>query len=77
DVWFTDRFVDLIEEGIDIAIRIGMPKDDSQLFTRTVAWQQFATCASPAYLAQRGVPQTPADLVGHDTIALFSGERPT
>jgi DNA-binding transcriptional LysR family regulator len=76
DVWFTDRFVDLVEEGIDIAIRIGTPKDDSQLLTRTVAWQQFATCASPAYLAQRGVPQTPADLVGHDTIALFSGERP-
>jgi DNA-binding transcriptional LysR family regulator len=76
DVWFTDRFVDLVEEGVDIAIRIGTPKDDSQLLTRTVGWQQFATCASPSYLARCGVPQTPTELVGHDTIAFISGERP-
>ncbi|VVP86499.1 HTH-type transcriptional regulator DmlR [Pseudomonas fluorescens] len=75
DVWFTDRFVDLAEEGVDIAIRIGEPRDDSQLLTRTVAWQQFATCTSPSYLARRGVPQTPADLAAHDTIAFISGER--
>lgn len=64
DVWFTDRFVDLVEEGVDVAIRIGVPKDDSQLLTRTVGWQQFATCASPSYLARYGVPQTPAELTG-------------
>ncbi|WP_137806425.1 LysR family transcriptional regulator [Pseudomonas sp. G(2018)] len=75
DVWFTDRFVDLVEEGVDVAIRIGVPKDDSQLLTRTVGWQQFATCASPSYLARCGVPQTPAELAGHDTIAFTSGER--
>jgi DNA-binding transcriptional LysR family regulator len=75
DVWFTDRFVDLVEEGVDVAIRIGVPKDDSQLLTRTVGWQQFATCASPSYLARCGVPQTPAELTGHDTIAFTSGER--
>lgn len=74
DVWFTDRFVDLVEEGVDIAIRIGAPNDDSQLLTRTVGWQQFATCASPSYLARCGVPQMPADLVGHDTIAFISGQ---
>jgi DNA-binding transcriptional LysR family regulator len=77
DVWFTDRFVDLVEEGVDIAIRIGAPKDDSQLLTRTVGWQQFATCASPSYLASRGIPQTPPELVEHDTIAMISGERPS
>lgn len=75
DVWFTDRFVDLVEEGVDVAIRIGAPKDDSQLLTRTVGWQQFATCASPSYLARCGVPQTPAELTGHDTIAFTIGER--
>ncbi|MGY2340816.1 LysR family transcriptional regulator [Pseudomonas sp. SDO5532_S415] len=75
DVWFTDRFVDLVEEGVDVAIRIGVPKDDSQLLTRTVGWQQFVTCASPSYLARCGVPQTPAELTGHDTIAFTSGER--
>ncbi|MDP9686927.1 UNVERIFIED_ORG: DNA-binding transcriptional LysR family regulator [Pseudomonas mohnii] len=74
DVWFTDRFVDLVEEGVDIAIRIGAPKDDSRLLTRTVGWQQFATCASPSYLARCGVPQMPADLVGHDTIAFIGGQ---
>jgi DNA-binding transcriptional LysR family regulator len=74
DVRFTDRFIDLVEEGFDIAVRIGMPKDDTQLLTRTVGWQQFATCAAPDYLAKRGVPQTPQDLSGHDTIV--SGEQP-
>ncbi|MFM0172119.1 LysR family transcriptional regulator [Paraburkholderia sediminicola] len=77
DIWFTDRFADLIAEGFDIAVRIGAPKDDSQLLTRTIGWQQFVTCASPDYLARRGVPKTPQDLIGHDTIAFLSGERPS
>jgi DNA-binding transcriptional LysR family regulator len=77
NIWFTDRFVDLVDEGIDIAIRIGTPKDDTQLLTRTVGWQQFITCASPAYLARCGVPETPQALDGHDTVALLAGERPT
>ncbi|WP_321960591.1 LysR family transcriptional regulator [Paraburkholderia sp. J7] len=76
DIWFTDRFVDLVEEGFDIAVRIGTPKDDSQILTRTVGWQQFVTCASPDYIERRGVPQTPQDLAAHDTIAFLSGERP-
>ncbi|BDB30296.1 MULTISPECIES: LysR family transcriptional regulator [Cupriavidus] len=76
DISFTDRFVDLIEEGFDIAIRIGIPKDDSQILTRTIAEQQFLTCASPEYLARRGVPQVPQDLAGHDTIVFQSAERP-
>ncbi|MNH23209.1 HTH-type transcriptional regulator DmlR [compost metagenome] len=75
DIRFTDRFVDLVEEGIDVAVRIGAPKEDSQLLTRTVAWQQFVTCASPAYLDARGVPQVPGDLYGHDKIAFLAGEK--
>ncbi|AHG64588.1 LysR family transcriptional regulator [Advenella mimigardefordensis] len=75
DIRFTDRFIDLVEEGFDIAVRIGAPREDSQLLTRTVAWQQFATCASPDYLAKKGVPQHPGDLVQHDTIAFASGEK--
>lgn len=75
DIRFTDRFVDLVEEGIDVAVRIGVPKEDSQLLTRTVAWQQFVTCASPAYLDERGVPQVPGDLYGHDKIAFLAGEK--
>jgi DNA-binding transcriptional LysR family regulator len=72
EVWFTDRFVDLVEEGFDIAVRIGSPKDDSQVLTRTVAWQKFVVCASPDYLARCGTPQTPQDLAEHDTIVYFS-----
>lgn len=77
DVRFTDRFVDVVEEGFDIALRIGAPKDDTQLLTRTVAWQQFVTCASPGYLAANGIPQSPQELAGHDTIAFVSGEQPS
>jgi DNA-binding transcriptional LysR family regulator len=76
ELWFTDRFVSLIEEGFDIAVRIGAPKDDSLILTRTVAWQQFIVCASPEYLSKRGAPQTPRDLDRHDTIVYIRGERP-
>lgn len=76
DVRFTDRFIDLIEEGFDIAVRIGGAGEDAQLLTRTIGWQQFATCAAPDYLARRGKPQTPQELAGHDIIAFLSGERP-
>lgn len=75
DIVFTDRYVDLIEEGFDIAIRIGEPKDDSRILTRTIATQNMVTCASPEYLALRGVPQIPADLSSHDTIFFRSADK--
>ncbi|WP_455864859.1 LysR family transcriptional regulator [Pantoea agglomerans] len=75
EVSFTDRFVDLIEEGFDIAIRIGEPRDDSRILTRTIASQRIVTCASPEYLSLRGIPKTPAELTGHDTIFLLSAEK--
>jgi DNA-binding transcriptional LysR family regulator len=76
DVSFTDRFVDLVDEGIDIAIRIGEPKPDSRLIARTVATQKLAVCASPAYLEERGVPTTPSDLVDHECLQFVSAGRP-
>jgi DNA-binding transcriptional LysR family regulator len=76
ELWFTDRSVDLVEEGFDLAIRIGAPKEDSVILTRTIAWQQFMVCASPDYLASHGVPQAPQDLAGHDTIVYLNAERP-
>lgn len=75
ELWFTDRFVDLVEDGFDVAIRIGAPKEDSMMLTRTVAWQQYTVCASPEYLARRGTPQTPQDLAGHDTIMYLIAEQ--
>ncbi|UDM52008.1 LysR family transcriptional regulator [Cupriavidus sp. MP-37] len=76
DISFTDRFVDLVDEGFDIAIRIGEPKDDSAILTRTIGTQRFLTCASPDYLARRGTPQTPQALHEHDIITLRSADRP-
>jgi len=58
----SDRVVDLIDERFDLAIRIGVPKDDSQLLTRTVAHQQMITCAAPEYLLRHGQPVSTNDL---------------
>jgi len=76
ELWFTDRFVDLVEDGFDLAIRIGAPKEDSQMLTRTVAWRQFIVCASPDYLTKCGTPMAPRELIDHDTIMYAVGEQP-
>ena len=64
DLSFTDRFVDVFEESIDVAIRIGQLKD-SQLIVRRLAPNRRVLCASPAYLKQYGSPQMPAQLEQH------------
>jgi DNA-binding transcriptional LysR family regulator len=64
DLDFNDRIVDLIDEGVDVAIRSGdLP--DSRLISRSLRPFQMLLCASPAYLEKHGVPQTPADLAAH------------
>src|SRR6202789_892610 len=70
----NDRNVDLIEERLDRAPRIGGLRD-STLVARKVGEVRRVLVASPAYLAARGEPKTPADLEAHDTIfgALWSG----
>ncbi|HEY0328929.1 MAG TPA: LysR family transcriptional regulator [Rhodopseudomonas sp.] len=63
----TDRVVNLVEDGVDCAIRIGhLP--DSSLVARAVGEMRRIVVASPDYLAARGVPKTPAALAKHDTI---------
>jgi DNA-binding transcriptional LysR family regulator len=65
---FLDRVVNLVEEGIDVAIRIGrLP--DSDLNAIRVGTVRRVICASPAYLAEHGEPADPADLVHHRIIA--------
>ncbi|QDZ28067.1 LysR family transcriptional regulator [Noviherbaspirillum sp. UKPF54] len=64
DVALSDRVVDLVEEGYDLAIRIGNIQDSS-LVARKIAPMRLAVCASPAYLARHGSPQTPRDLERH------------
>ena len=63
----NDRNLDLIDEGLDVAVRIG-PLADSGLVARRVGEVRRVLVASPAYLAARGTPRKPADLAAHDTI---------
>lgn len=67
DLRLSDRFVNLVEEGIDVAIRIG-ELADSSLLSRRLASSRISAFASPAYLAQRGTPQTLEDLQHHDCV---------
>jgi DNA-binding transcriptional LysR family regulator len=66
-----DRPVDLVEEGLDVAVRIGMLAESSTRATRVGAVHRIVV-AGPDYLTQHGTPQTPADVGAHAVIA-FSG----
>ncbi len=71
----NDRRVDLISEGFDIAVRIGsLP--DSSIISRTLAPCRHVVCASPAYLANHGKPQTPAELASEGHVCLAYNNRP-
>ena len=63
-----DRLVNLPEDHVDVALRVGV-LPDSQLIALRVGSVRRVTCASPAYLAARGVPSTPNHLAGHDCIS--------
>lgn len=69
---FSDRLVDLTQEGIDCALRVG-DLQDSSLVGRQVGSMRFVTCAAPAYLERNGVPQGIDDLRHHQGIVHFSG----
>lgn len=73
EVHYNDRIVDLIAEGVDIAVR-GGPVRDKNLTAREVCHTRLLTCASPAYLAKHGVPATPEQLRGHRLIGQLSGK---
>lgn len=63
----ADRFVDIVQEGFDIAVRDHFaPLPDSGLIQRTVSTEPIYLVAAPAYLAARGTPREPADLAHHD-----------
>jgi DNA-binding transcriptional LysR family regulator len=67
DIGLTDRFIDLVEEGWDLALRIGQLRDSS-LVARRLAPIRTALCASPAYLVRHGMPKTLADLAAHNCL---------
>lgn len=75
DLQLTDRFVDLVEEGVEVAFRIG-PLVTSGMTARPLAPYRLLACASPQYLVERGVPQVPADLQHHECLGYAYWSRP-
>jgi len=67
DVTLSDRVADLVEEGFDLAVRIGRLADSS-LIARRIAPCRIVACAAPAYLAKHGAPTRPADLAAHNCL---------
>ena len=67
DVSLSDRVVDLVEEGLDLAIRIGATGGDN-LVARKLGETRLVPCASPEYLAKHGAPKTPEDLARHSCL---------
>ncbi|MBY5694672.1 LysR family transcriptional regulator [Rhizobium leguminosarum] len=74
DITLTDRNVDIVDEGFDIAFRIGeLP--DSRLIARRLAPYRMMICAAPDYLARKGNPDHPSDLANHDAIGFAPAAR--
>ena len=69
DLRIDDRLVDIVEQGIDIAVRIG-ELADSRLLSRRLSPLRLCAYAAPAYLAARGTPTHPDELAAHDTVNL-------
>jgi DNA-binding transcriptional LysR family regulator len=65
---FTDRYVDMIDEGIDVCIRLGVLQDSS-LIARRLTEAQFRIAGTPDYFAKHGKPKTPNDLANHNCLA--------
>lgn len=77
DLLMNDGFSDLVEEGIDLSVRVGLVTDSS-LIARRIGTTRRAVVATPDYLARRGIPQTPYDLQQHDCVIysrLATGEN--
>jgi DNA-binding transcriptional LysR family regulator len=74
DLSLVDRFVDLIHEGVDLAIRIGA-LSDSRLIARRLCTNQRVLVASPKYIAEHGAPERPRDLAQHDCLQFTGFER--
>jgi DNA-binding transcriptional LysR family regulator len=76
DLALTDRRVDLVEDGADVVLRTG-PLEDSSLLARRIAGGRRVICAAPGYLARRGTPQRPEELLRHDCLLLHGLARLT
>lgn len=73
---FHDRVSNILDEGLDVAVRIGDLKDSS-IYAIQVGWVQRVVCASPDYLQRSGIPRHPADLKDHEIIQASTVEPTT
>jgi DNA-binding transcriptional LysR family regulator len=75
DLRLSDTAVNLIDESIDVAIRIGSLDPQANLVARRLTGHSRVLCASPGYLARRGTPRHPAELAGHDCLQFSFAEN--
>ncbi len=75
EVSFTDRQADIVEEGFDLAIRIGEPPQDTRLVSRVIARYRWALVAAPSYIAARGEPLDAAEIADHERLVFSSRGR--
>lgn len=77
-ITFSDRTTDLMDDGIDLAVRVGPLGNNLNLVARKLGEHRRVICAAPAYLSRRGVPQAPEDLKQHDCVVGWPlGQRPS
>ena len=74
DMSFEDRFVDLIAEGYDLALRATADQPPAGLIARPLGPMPFVIAASSEYLRRRGIPQSPEDLARHDSVMIGNGQ---
>ena len=72
EISFSDRVVDLVEEGFDLGVRIGPLRDSATLAARRLGTQAMGICAAPSYLAKHGTPRTADDFASHVAIVYGS-----
>lgn len=75
DLVVADRLIDLVDEGFDLAIRVGQVGGD-RLVARRLGEMKLRVCASPAYLERHGRPQHPSDLASHNTLTYAYSSQP-
>lgn len=76
DLRFSDQFVDLVEDRIDVAVRIGPLPDRAGQICLKLGGFDMIVCAAPSYLAKRGCPAMPEDLSRHDCLPFYRRGRP-
>jgi DNA-binding transcriptional LysR family regulator len=67
ELTMTDRLIDLVDEGVDVAVRVSSPPDSSMI-ARKLAPERRIVCAAPSYLERFGAPRTPDDLADHNCL---------